>query len=66
MTAFKKSEDQKNYIIRIFEPTGIDKVTILEIPKLGLKQEVRFKGFEVHTLRLNPIETCLHEAGMME
>lgn len=52
ITAFKKDENSDDYIIRVFEPTGISRSMVLRIPTLKIKKEIKLKGFEVKTLRV--------------
>jgi alpha-mannosidase len=66
MTGFKKAENSDDYIIRLFEPTGEARVTILDIPFIGLRQEIRFEKFEIKTFRLDIINKSLQEVDLME
>lgn len=66
MTAFKKSESGEDYIIRLYEPTGKARSTLLELPVLGLKQPVELRGFEVKTLKLKASSKELTEVDMVE
>lgn len=51
VTAFKKSEDGRDVIVRLFEPTGRPRRAVLRLPALGARTTVRLKGFEIKTLR---------------
>jgi alpha-mannosidase len=66
MTAFKKSENSDDLIIRLFEPTGEARSTTLNIPFLGVKQEIRFEKFEIKSLRLDIKDKTLKEVDLME
>lgn len=66
MTAFKKAQDGNGYIIRLFEPTGCGRKTTVEIPYLGIKEEVSFDKFEIKTYRINEIDKRFCETGLME
>lgn len=66
LTAFKKAEISEDYIIRLFEPTGESRNTILEIPSVGVKQKIELGRFEIKTLKLNVKAGKLIEADLME
>ncbi len=53
MTAFKKAAASSDYIIRLFEPTGQARKTMVAIPPLGIEQEIALGAFEVKTLRVD-------------
>lgn len=64
LTTFKAAEDGRGYIVRLFEPTGQGRGTMLRVPSLGIEHPVRLAPFEVKTLRLHEgvRETNLLEA----
>jgi alpha-mannosidase len=66
MTAFKRSESGDSYVIRLFEPTGEDRVAELELPSAGLKESIPMRGYEIKTLRFDIKEGTLNESGLME
>jgi len=66
MTAFKKSEDSNDFIIRLFEPTGNSRSTKIFIPVLGIEEKINFKGFEIKTFRINIKSKNLAETDLME
>ncbi len=51
VTAFKKAEDGRDVIIRLFEPTGRPRRAVVKLPALGARAAVKLGGFEVKTLR---------------
>ncbi len=53
VTAFKKSEDGQDIVIRLFEPTGLERTAVVKLPAFGERAKVRLKGFELRTLRFN-------------
>lgn len=53
VTAFKKAERSDDYIIRLFEPTGVSVSTNLSLPALGISINVKLNPFEIKTLKLN-------------
>lgn len=66
VAAFKQAEDGKGYIIRLFEPTGQPRSTILSVPSLDLSVSLRLRGFEIKTFRLDPVARKLVETDLME
>ena len=52
--AFKRAENHRDYIIRLFEPTGRKRATTLAIPPLNKKIKLTLNPFEIKTIRLNP------------
>jgi len=53
MSAFKRSEDGRDAVIRLFEPTGKPRRVVVKLPAVGARTAVRLGGFEVLTLRLD-------------
>ncbi len=51
IAAFKQAHDSDDYIIRLFEPTGQSRSTVLRIPALGMTHRVALGPFEIKTLR---------------
>ena len=66
LAAFKKAETSGDFIIRLFEPTGSARSTVLSIPILGIEQKVELGAFEIKTLRLDAAARTLAEANLME
>lgn len=66
MTAFKKCEDSNDYIIRLFEPVGEERTAVIELPVMGIKQQITLKPFEIKTLKLKINERSLVETDLME
>jgi len=66
LSAFKQAHAGRDYILRLFEPTGKDRSTVIEIPSAGIRQKVRFKPFEVKTYRLDAERRILSEVSMTE
>lgn len=66
LTAFKKAERSDDYIIRLFEPTGVERTTTIHLPIVGIQQEINLGKFEIKTLRLNTVSQTLTEAALME
>lgn len=66
LSAFKQEEQGENYILRLFEPTGLGGVTTISLPSLGIRREVSLNGFEIKTFRLWPASGVLEEAPLCE
>jgi len=66
LTALKRAERGEDVIVRLFEPTGQARRTVLHLPCLGIKQVVKLKGFEIATLRINTRTGKVQEADLME
>lgn len=66
MTAFKKAEGTENYILRLFEPTGKERDTVIKIPAVGIKQIVRMNAFEIKTFMVDLSKKELIETDLME
>lgn len=66
LTAFKKCEGSDDFIIRLFEPTGIGRSTTVNIPSSGIRQQVKLDGFEIKTLKLDVGNKKLILTDLME
>lgn len=66
MTAAKLSEDGADLIIRLFEPTGSERETLLSLPFCGLEQKITMRPFEIKTLRVNPTKRTITETDLLE
>jgi alpha-mannosidase len=66
MTAFKKAEQSEVYVIRVFEPTGEPRSTMLEVVPLGVRQEIQLSGFEIKTLSVSPSKRTFNEVDLLE
>lgn len=66
MTAAKLAEDGQDLIIRLFEPTGTARETILSLPFCGLQKAIKMGPFEIKTLRINPAERTITETDLLE
>lgn len=66
LTAFKKSEEQDCYIIRLFEPTGKSRETKISFLGGRFCQELRFSSFEIKTLKFDPMTGQICETDLME
>ncbi|WP_342421051.1 glycoside hydrolase family 38 C-terminal domain-containing protein [Paenibacillus sp. FSL E2-0178] len=66
LSAFKQEQQGENYILRLFEPTGLGGTTTISLPSLGIRREVSLNGYEVKTYRLRPASGVLEEAPLCE
>jgi alpha-mannosidase len=66
VTAFKKSEDGQDIVIRLFEPTGLERTAVVKLPAFGERAKVRLKGFELRTLRFNRRARTFSETDLLE
>jgi alpha-mannosidase len=66
VTAFKKSEDGQDIIIRLFEPTGRPRRAVVRLPALGARASVGLKGFEAKTLRYLRRKKAFVETDLLE
>ncbi len=66
VTALKRSEDGKDIVIRLFEPTGRARRAVVKLPALGARTTVRLKGFEIKTLRCNRRTRKFAETDLLE
>ncbi len=66
MTALKAAEKGCGFIVRLFEPTGSDRQTILTLPLLDMTYEVSLKGFEIKTLMIDTYGKTINEIDLME
>ena len=64
--ALKKAEDTEDLIIRLFEPTGKRRSTILSLPFIPAKTRVSLKPFELKTLRFSPKSRAFKEVDLLE
>jgi alpha-mannosidase len=66
MAAFKRSEDGRDPVIRLFEPTGEARRVTVKLPALGARAAVRLGGFEIKTLRYDRRAKRFVETDLLE
>jgi alpha-mannosidase len=66
VTAMKKAEGRRHLVIRLFEPTGKPRRTLLSLPFANAKTRLALKGFEIKTLLFNPKDRTFSEADLLE
>jgi alpha-mannosidase len=66
VAAFKQSEDGDGWMIRLFEPTGQSRSTILSLPCLSIEAQIELSPFEVKSLFIDHQTNTLIETNLME
>jgi alpha-mannosidase len=66
LSALKKEERGDGYIVRLFEPTGHARATVLTIPSFGIREGIRLSGFEIKTFRIDAQNKTISEIGLCE
>ena len=66
VTAFKQAEDGQGWIIRLFEPTGQSRSTILSLPCLSIEAQIELSPFEIKSLKIDLQTNSLIETNLME
>jgi alpha-mannosidase len=66
VTAFKKSEDGDDIVVRLFEPTGKARTAVVKLPAFGASAKCRLKGFELRTLRFSRRTRRFSETDLLE
>jgi len=66
IAAIKKAQKGDDYIVRLFEPTGKARATVLSLPQLKKKIKLSLGGFEIKTLRINPKNGKYLETDLLE
>ncbi|MDF1515545.1 MAG: glycoside hydrolase family 38 C-terminal domain-containing protein, partial [Anaerolineae bacterium] len=66
ITALKQAENGKGFIIRMFEPTGRARSTVLELKDQDIEAQLDFEAFEIKTIYLDPETRLLSETDLME
>jgi len=66
ITAIKRSESNNDIIIRLFEPTGTPRTTVLSLPFARKKIKVSMRGFEIKTLRFSARTSKIIETDLLE
>jgi alpha-mannosidase len=66
VTAFKRSEDGRDAVVRLFEPTGRARRVTVKLPAPGARTTVGLKGFEIKTLRYDRRKGTFAETDLLE
>ncbi|MBM3294380.1 MAG: alpha-mannosidase [Candidatus Aminicenantes bacterium] len=66
LAAMKKSEDGNRMVIRLFEPTGRARRTVLSLPFAEARIRLAFSPFEIKTLLFDQRTKTFREADLLE
>ncbi|MBU8902768.1 MAG: hypothetical protein KOO69_08510, partial [Victivallales bacterium] len=66
ITAMKRAESSEDIIIRLFEPTGEKRSTVLSLPAIDKKIKLNLSAFEIKTLKVNPKTGAIKEVNLLE
>ena len=66
LSAWKKAEDGRGYILRLYETTGQEQSAVLSFPALSFSQQIRLEGQEVRSWRFIPAERKLEDCPLLE
>ena len=66
ITTIKRAEKNNGLIIRLYEPTGKKRTTVLSLPFINKKIKVNLGGFEIKTLKINPKTGAYSEVDLLE
>ena len=66
LASFKLAETRNWLVIRLFEPTGNNRTTLVEIPSLGLSFDVSLGKYEIKTLACDLKSKRLFETDLLE
>ena len=66
ISCVKKAERNNDILIRIFEPTGRKRSTILAMPLLNIQRKVDLNPFEIKTLQVNLRTKKVTEVNLLE
>lgn len=66
VTAFKKAEDGRDIVVRLFEPTGRPRRAVVKLPALRARAAVKLGAFEIKTLRYERRTKAFVETDLLE
>jgi alpha-mannosidase len=66
LAALKFSEDGRALVLRLFEPTGAARSTVVRIPAFGLEFPVALGPFELRTLLVDRATGAVSQADLLE
>lgn len=66
VSAVKPAEEGNGIVVRLYEPTGTPRKTVLKMPFCGLRHEVSLGAFEIKTLLVDPKEKTAVETDLLE
>jgi alpha-mannosidase len=66
VAALKKAEDGEDLIIRLFEPTGKKRTTVLSLPWARAEKTIYLSPFEIKTFKFTPKTRRFTEVDLLE
>jgi len=66
MPAMKLAADGARLVVRLFEPTGSARHTVLSIPALDVQVPLAFRPFEVKTLTVDLASRAVRGTDLLE
>jgi alpha-mannosidase len=66
MTALKKAQNSRDYILRVFNPTDLQRTFNLEIPPLQIQIAISINPYEIKTLSIDALSASVRETDLME
>ncbi|MCK5806021.1 MAG: alpha-mannosidase, partial [Lentisphaeria bacterium] len=66
VTACKQAEDGDGWIVRLFEPEGLEKTATISLPALGFETVVTLAPFEIRSLLISPDGTSVATVNLVE
>ncbi len=66
MPVFKRSENQKGYVVRLFNPTAQNRSTTLELPVFRVKESFDLKPYEVRSFMFDTKAKTMTEINFVE
>jgi alpha-mannosidase len=66
ITAIKKTETGDDLIIRLFEPTGQSRTTVVSLPFASMEKEIPLQGFEIRTVQVDVQKRTWTEVNLVE
>ena len=64
LSAWRKISNEEAYLLRLFESTGKERRVKIELPLAEICKEFTIGGYEVKTLKYNPLDRTLKESGI--
>lgn len=66
ISALKKAEDGEAFLLRLAEPTGRKRMTVVTLPAFGMRKRVTLARFEVRTYKVNIKRRTWRETNLVE
>jgi len=66
VSAVKRTEDGHGLVVRLFEPTGEPRETVVSFPFAQCERKVSLSAFEIKTLRFDPASKTIVETDLLE